>query len=112
MPNNISKLFVFGDHAVCITNTSIHIFGELVDCLSFCLSIPKLSLKIDIRKCHSGQRLFGIVHSTIHSKKLTYTEKFYDHVIQYSNSQGSSTRIQTANQQQIGQPKLGGKKCA
>jgi hypothetical protein len=29
---------------------------------------------------------------------------------QYSNSQGGSTRIQTANQQQIGRPKLGGKK--
>jgi hypothetical protein len=31
-------------------------------------------------------------------------------VTQYSNSQGGSTRIQTANQQQIGRPKLGGKK--
>jgi hypothetical protein len=30
---------------------------------------------------------------------------------QYSNSHGGSTQIQTANQQQIGQPKLGGKKC-
>jgi hypothetical protein len=30
---------------------------------------------------------------------------------QYSNSQGGSTQIQTANQQQTGQPKLGGKKC-
>jgi hypothetical protein len=28
---------------------------------------------------------------------------------QYSNSQGGNTRIQTANQQQIGRPKLGGK---
>jgi hypothetical protein len=29
----------------------------------------------------------------------------------FKNAQGGSTRIQTANQQQIGQPKLGGKKC-
>jgi hypothetical protein len=32
-------------------------------------------------------------------------------LIQKSNSQGGSTRIQMANQQQIGRPKLGSKKC-
>jgi hypothetical protein len=31
-------------------------------------------------------------------------------LIRYSNSQGSSTQIQMADQQQIGRPKLGGKK--
>jgi hypothetical protein len=32
-------------------------------------------------------------------------------MIQYSNSQGGSMQIQMANQQQIGRPKLGSKKC-
>jgi hypothetical protein len=39
--------------------------------------------------------------NAVHTSSLT----------QYSNSQWGSTRIQKANQQQIQQPKLGGKKC-
>jgi hypothetical protein len=54
MPNNISKLLAFGEHAVvCITNISIHSFGELVDRLQLSLfpfSLTKLSLIIYIRK--------------------------------------------------------------
>jgi hypothetical protein len=40
------QLLVFGDHAICMINTSIPIFGELVDCLQLSLfqfSITKLS---------------------------------------------------------------------
>jgi hypothetical protein len=33
------------------------------------------------------------------------------YLIRYSNSQGGSTQVQTVDQQQIGQPKLGSKKC-
>jgi hypothetical protein len=57
MPNNISKPLAFGEHAVCITNASIHSFGELVDCLQFSLfpfSLTKLSLIIYIRKYLNG----------------------------------------------------------
>jgi hypothetical protein len=57
MPNNISKPLAFGEHAVCITNTSIHSFGELVDCLQLSLlpfSLTKLSLIIYIRKYLNG----------------------------------------------------------
>jgi hypothetical protein len=32
-------------------------------------------------------------------------------MMHYPNEQGGSMQIRTANQQQIGQPKLGGKKC-
>jgi hypothetical protein len=41
-----STVLVFGDHAVCMINTSIAIFGELVDRLQlslFTFSITKLS---------------------------------------------------------------------
>jgi hypothetical protein len=57
MPNNISKPLVFGEHAVCITNTSIHSFGELVDRLQLSLLpffLTKLSLIIYIRKYLNG----------------------------------------------------------
>jgi hypothetical protein len=57
MPNNISKPLVFGEHALCITNTSKHSFGELVDCLQLSLlpfSLRKLSLIIYIRKYLNG----------------------------------------------------------
>jgi hypothetical protein len=57
MPNNISKPLAFGEHAVCITNTSIHSFGELVDCLQLSLlpfSLTKLSLIIYIWKYLNG----------------------------------------------------------
>jgi hypothetical protein len=58
MPNNISKPLAIGEHAVCITNTSIHSFGELVDCLQllslFPFSLTKLSLIIYIRKHLNG----------------------------------------------------------
>jgi hypothetical protein len=57
MPNNISKPLAFGEHAVCINNTSIHSFGELVDCLQLYLlpfSLTKLSLIIYIRKYLNG----------------------------------------------------------
>jgi hypothetical protein len=37
MPNNISKLLAFSEHAICITNTSKHSFGELVDRLQLSL---------------------------------------------------------------------------
>jgi hypothetical protein len=40
------QLLVFGDHAVCMMNTSIAIFGELVDRLQlslFTFSITQLS---------------------------------------------------------------------
>jgi hypothetical protein len=53
MPNNISKPLAFGEHAACITNTSIHSFGELEDRLQLSLlpfSLTKLSLIIYIRK--------------------------------------------------------------
>jgi hypothetical protein len=57
MSNNISKPLTFGEHGVCITNTSIHSFGELVDrlrlsLLPFYLTI--LSLIIYIRKYLNG----------------------------------------------------------
>jgi hypothetical protein len=74
MPNNISKRLIFGDHAVCITNTSINSFGELVDCLQLSLlpfSLTKLSLIIYIRKYlnglpfqHSAQGLVLVGEST------------------------------------------------
>jgi hypothetical protein len=57
MPNNISKPLAFGEHAVCITNTSIHSFGELVDCLQLSLfpfSLTEPSLIIYIRKYLNG----------------------------------------------------------
>jgi hypothetical protein len=57
MSNNISKPLAFGEHAVCITNTSIHSFGELVDRLQLSLlpfSLTKLSLIIYIRKYLNG----------------------------------------------------------
>jgi hypothetical protein len=57
MPNNISKPLAFGEHAVCITNTSIHSFGELVTRLQLSLlpfSLTKLSLIIYIRKYLNG----------------------------------------------------------
>jgi hypothetical protein len=57
MSNNISKPLAFGENAVCITNTSIHSFGELVDRLQLFLlpfSLTKLSLIIYIRKYLNG----------------------------------------------------------
>jgi hypothetical protein len=57
MPNNISKPLAFGEHAVCITNTNIHSFGELVDRLQLSLlpfSLIKLSHRIYIRKYPNG----------------------------------------------------------
>jgi hypothetical protein len=70
MPNNISKPLAFGEHAVCITNTSIHSFGELVDRLQLSLlpfSLTKLSLIFYIRKYlnglpfwHSAQEVFKV----------------------------------------------------
>jgi hypothetical protein len=57
MPNNISKPLAFGEHAVCITNTSIHSFEELVDHLQLSLLpffLTKLSLIIYIRKNLNG----------------------------------------------------------
>jgi hypothetical protein len=57
MSNNISKPLAFGEHAVCITNTSIHSFGELVDHLQLSLfpfPLTKLSLIVYIRKYLNG----------------------------------------------------------
>jgi hypothetical protein len=57
IPYNISKPLAFGEHAVCITNTSIHSFGELVDRLQLSLLpfyLTKLRLIIYIRKYLNG----------------------------------------------------------
>jgi hypothetical protein len=83
MPNNISKPLAFGEHAVCITNTSIHSFGELVDRLQLSLlpfSLPKLSLIIYIRKYLNGLpfrhsalgpiSIFNVNHDIFHSKNI------------------------------------------
>jgi hypothetical protein len=51
MSNNISKPLAFGEHAVCITNTSIHSFGELVDCLQLSL-LPFYLTKLKSHNLH------------------------------------------------------------
>jgi hypothetical protein len=72
------QLLVFGDHAICMINTSIPIFGELVDRLQlslFTFSITKLSSEFTSGNITTAC-LFGIVHKV--DKRLSASKfKFW-----------------------------------